>query len=587
MHLYLLALGAASVISGACAGVLFGRAPRRRDGQAAGLLLLGAAWWAMCQVAWNLSPDADSARWLMRISSPGWLFVGPLSLHVYAGSGRRAAQKVGRLLPAAYAVGVVLLLLDWTTSWVVRDAVRTGWGWSYRLGAAFPIYCASLAFCLGRLFQLLARSMRRGRSPAEQRQQPWLWAACVLPLVVALATDLVSPWLGWGLPLLGALSFSGLGLIAAWSVHRYGYFMLSPGNFASEILETLPDGVLLVGPDDAVRVANAGISALSGHPRGALVGMRWSRLLVPSQDSACWENMGEERLLLTAAGDRIPVALSSSELRDRQGNAIGRVLVVRDLREIKELRQGAVQSARLAAVGELAAGIAHEINNPIAFVRSNLNQLQSHWRTLRRGLADVVEERALDKIAGEGDELIEESIDGVDRAAAIVRGMRGFSHAGSERRELANLNQLVEDVLQMAASQIESNVVIERYYVELPPVRCTPQELQQVFVNLIVNAGHAVAGGGTLRIRTGVDGPWVTVDVEDDGEGIAPEIIERIFDPFFTTKGFGGGTGLGLGIAYRIARSHGGDISVESTPGEGARFRVRLPAHRAQANGEG
>jgi len=586
MHPYLLVLAAASVISAACAGTLFGRAPQRRDSQMAGLLLLGAAWWGLCQVAWNLAPDAESARWLMRLSSPGWLFIGPLSLHVYAGANWRTARKVGRLLPAAYAASAVFLVLELTANFVVQDVVRTRWGFAYGFGAGLMAYCTCLAICLGRVFQLLAQSVRRRNSPADRRQQPWLWSACSLAFVVTLATDVAFPLAGVRLPPLGAVSFAGLGLIAVWSVHRYGYFMLSPGTFASEILETLPDGVLLVAPDEAVRVANAGMATLSGYPREALVGMRWSRLIAQPEGPVQREVVGDEHALLTASGAKIPVAVSRSDLRDRQGNAIGQVLVVRDLREIKALRLGSVQSARLAAVGELAAGIAHEINNPIAFVRSNLNQLRAHWRTLRATLAEAIEARALDKIASEGDELIEESIDGVDRAAEIVRGVRGFSHAGSGQRDLANLNHLIEDVLQMAASQLHSDVIIERYYVELPPVLCTPQELKQVFVNLIVNAGHAVAADGTLRIRTGFDGDWVFADVEDDGDGISPDIIERIFDPFFTTRGAGEGTGLGLGIAHRIARSHGGDISVESTPGHGARFRVRLPAYQPGAPGE-
>jgi PAS domain S-box-containing protein len=555
MHPYPLALGAASVISAACAGTLLGRSPWRRDSQMAGLLLLGSAWWAMCQVAWNLASDADSALWLMRLASPGWLFAGPLALHVYAGASRGTAREVAPLLPAAYATSAAFLVLTWSTDLILRDVVRTSWGWSYRFGPGFLAYCACLVVWLGRVFQLLAQGLRRRNSAADKRQHRWLWIACSLLAFVTISTDVVFPLVGLRLPLLGTISFAALGLISVWSVHRCGHFMLSPGNFAGEILETLPDGVLLVGPDESVRVANAAIATMAGYPGDALIGMREHHLIEPVEGPSKYEDVGEEYALLTAGGERLPVAVSITDLRDRQGNAIGHVLVVRDLREIKELHLSAVQSARLAAVGELAAGIAHEINNPIAFVRSNLNQLQSNWQTLRNALAEAIEARALGKLVGEGNELIDESIEGVDRAAEIVRGIRGFSHAGSE----------------------------QRYYVELPKVLCTPQELKQIFVNLIVNAGHALAGGGTLRIRTRIDGKWVLVDVEDDGDGIPADIIERIFDPFFTTKNVGEGSGLGLGIAYRIARSHGGDISVESTPGKGARFRVRLPAYQGAA----
>ena len=144
-------------------------------------------------------------------------------------------------------------------------------------------------------------------------------------------------------------------------------------------------------------------------------------------------------------------------------------------------------------------------------------------------------------------------------------------------REPTDLNQLLEDVLHMAAAQLRGRARVERYYVELPAVRCVPQELKQVFLNLIVNAGQAIADGGTIRIATETRGGFVTVRVEDDGCGIAPENLERIFDPFFTTKRVGEGTGLGLGIAYHIVRSHGGEIRVDSELGRGSRFRVKLP----------
>jgi signal transduction histidine kinase len=285
--------------------------------------------------------------------------------------------------------------------------------------------------------------------------------------------------------------------------------------------------------------------------------------------------------LTRADSQRIPVSVASSDLRDRQGYLLGRVLVVRDLRDVAQLRSRLIMSARLAAVGELAAGIAHEINNPIAFVRSNLSQLASHWKTVKSEFEAAGRAGAQRDLLTEGEELIEESVEGVDRAAEIVRGVKGFSHAGQQVREPTDLNPLLEDVLRMAAAQLRGRATVERTYVELPPVSCVPQELKQVFLNLIVNAGQAIGDGGTIRIATEARGGFVTVRVEDDGCGIAPENLERIFDPFFTTKRVGEGTGLGLGIAYHIVRSHGGEIRVESEPGRGSRFRVRFPAAAA------
>jgi PAS domain S-box-containing protein len=585
MHPYHLALAAASVISAACAGFIFAQDPRRRDGQMMSLVLLGAAWWGICAVAWNLAPDENSARQLMRLSSPGWLFIGPMVLHIFAGTGRRDSDGVGGLLTILYGASVVFFVLHLTTNLILSDLVRTSWGWQYTFGPAFSAYGVCVVIGVWWTIRLSLLSLGQSTSPAEERQRPSFLLACAIPMTVCTATDVVLPIMGFRFPVLGAISFSALGLIAVWSVHHYGYFLLSPGNFADEILDTLPDGVLLVHADRRIRVANPGLAQLSGHSEDELLGMPWTDLLTPGIVHGAPVAGEGEYELCCASGERVPVAVASSDLRDRQGNAIGMVLVVRDLRELKGLRTRVVLSARLAAVGELAAGIAHEINNPIAFVRSNLSQLQTNWKALYADLEDHIRELGLSEIASEGDELIEESLEGVDRAAEIVRGIRGFSHAGTVDRDVANLNQLIEDVLYVATSQMQSSVTIERYYVELPPVQCAQQELKQVLLNLIVNAGHAVENGGTVRIATELDGDWVVVHVKDDGDGIPPEIIDRIFDPFFTTKTVGEGTGLSLGIAYQIAKSHGGEITVDSTPGEGACFHLRLPAQRSESSG--
>ncbi len=142
---------------------------------------------------------------------------------------------------------------------------------------------------------------------------------------------------------------------------------------------------------------------------------------------------------------------------------------------------------------------------------------------------------------------------------------------------MADLNELLEGVLRMAAPQLRVTAVIEKNFGVLPLVACAPQELQQVFLNLVLNASQAIAHSGTIRVRTEAQNRSVMAWIEDDGCGIESDLLDRIFDPFFTTKPVGEGTGLGLGIAYEIVRKHDGEISVDSTPGQGAAFCVRLP----------
>jgi signal transduction histidine kinase len=248
------------------------------------------------------------------------------------------------------------------------------------------------------------------------------------------------------------------------------------------------------------------------------------------------------------------------------------------VREVVSLRNRLVMSGRLAAVGELAAGIAHEINNPIAYVQANLNQLGQHWRLVGKRLRDELGDESLNRVLAEGRELVDESLVGVLRVASIVRDVRGFAGEGQDREELGDLNALLEMTIRIAEPQLRYRAAIARDYGVVPAVRCHPQELKQVFLDLLLNAADAVEEGGSVRVGTRAAGEWAVVEIEDDGCGMPPEILERIFDPFFTTKAAGQGTGLGLSLAFEIVRGHGGDVEVDSEPGRGTTFRIRLPA---------
>jgi two-component system NtrC family sensor kinase len=276
-------------------------------------------------------------------------------------------------------------------------------------------------------------------------------------------------------------------------------------------------------------------------------------------------------------GDAVAISLSSATLSDRQGSPIGIVLVARDLRELEALRGRLLVSGRLAAVGELAAGIAHEINNPLAYVRANLSLLRQHWESVGTELEKSGASGLCDELIAEGAEMIDESLEGVDRASAIVRDVKGLAHAGRGERSPEDLNDLLDGVLRMAAPQLRMTAVVEKDYGVLPLVSCAPQELQQVFLNLILNASQAIVDRGTIRVRTEAQDESVTVWIEDDGCGIEAALLDRIFDPFFTTKPVGEGTGLGLGIAHEIVRKHGGEITIDTKPGRGSVFGVRLP----------
>jgi signal transduction histidine kinase len=557
------------------AGLILARDAESPGNRRAALLCVCTSFWAMCEVAWNTTLDPGRALFLVRLSAPGWIFIGPMAMHVLLEATEGTTSRDRRVLRGFYVGAAVMLGVEWTTPWIHEGVIRTEWGWAYEFGPLFPAF---YSITIGGLAYGLVRGIRhfiRTASPGERRQGGWVLAAIGVPLVTASATDGLLPYFGIQPPRFGSLSVMLLGALIAWSIHRYGYSLLAPGRFAPAILEALSDGVVLVRPNGDVRNVNRAMADLAERSFSSLVGQPLADLLPFVPIEPLEEVEGLEGVLLTRRQHPIPVSVSTSVLRDKVGLSIGLVLVVRDMRELRDLRSRLVISGRLAAVGELAAGIAHEINNPIAYVRANLGMLSEHWEALALALEKEAPRAGVDDLVAEGEELIEESLVGVNRVAEIVRDVKGISHTGSIEPQPVDLHPVLDRVLRVAGHQLDARV--ERDLAPVPAVWAPPQELEQVFLNLVLNAGQAAAPGGRIRVSTEVDGAFVVVEIEDDGVGIEHEHLDRIFDPFFTTKPQGEGTGLGLAISYQIVSKLGGRITAESQPGQGATFSVWLP----------
>lgn len=267
-------------------------------------------------------------------------------------------------------------------------------------------------------------------------------------------------------------------------------------------------------------------------------------------------------------------------------------------RRLEEAQNQLLQSEKMASIGQLAAGVAHEINNPIGFVSSNLGSLRRYVEALLKLvsaygrhrdelLADpeigALEQAAdLDYIAEDLPELLRESEDGLSRVKKIVQDLKDFSRVDSADWQDADINAGIESTLNVVMNEVKYRADVERHYGQLPPVRCLAGQLNQVFMNLIVNAAHAMEGKrGLISLRSGCEardgrqGVWI--EVADNGKGMPPEVQRRIFEPFFTTKPVGQGTGLGLSLAFSIVQKHSGVIEVVSTPGQGTCFKVWVP----------
>jgi two-component system NtrC family sensor kinase len=256
--------------------------------------------------------------------------------------------------------------------------------------------------------------------------------------------------------------------------------------------------------------------------------------------------------------------------------------------QLAEAQAQLLHSERMATVGQLSAGIAHEINNPIAFVSSNLRSLERYCLTLQQLapqlLAAVQGEDAaeLEFILRDVPALIAESLDGTRRVTDIVQGLRQFARLDQGQRAPADLHEILESALRIVRNEIAADCELVRDYGVLPPLRACAGQLGQVFVNLIVNASQALGGPGRITLTTRYEAGSVSITVADTGSGIDPENLAKLFTPFFTTKDVGKGTGLGLSTCYAIVRDHGGRIDVASTPGAGSAFTVVLPVVTAQ-----
>ncbi len=268
------------------------------------------------------------------------------------------------------------------------------------------------------------------------------------------------------------------------------------------------------------------------------------------------------------------------------------------LARVEEAQQQLLQSEKMAAIGQLAAGVAHEINNPVGFVNSNLGTLKTYIGQLFR-VIDAYEATAtggdpaqiaaarqkadLDFLREDLPSLLAESQEGLGRVTKIVQDLKDFSRVDHAEFQLADLNHALESTLNVVWNELKYKAEIVRELGDIPEVECVPAQINQVFMNLLVNAAQAIETRGRITVRSGEENGHVWFEVADTGKGMPPEVCKRVFEPFFTTKPVGKGTGLGLSISYDIiVKKHHGRFDVSSKPGEGTTFRLWLPIHGVQ-----
>jgi PAS domain S-box-containing protein len=352
-------------------------------------------------------------------------------------------------------------------------------------------------------------------------------------------------------------------------------------EYSENIVESIHVGIVAADLDDRVESWNSQIERLTGIPRMEAVGHRLSDLfpadlcaeLDPMRATDGIHNLYKFALRPRDAGTPVTVNIAAAPLFSKDGAHIGRLIIIEDITDRDELERRLVQADKLSSIGLLAAGVAHEVNTPLAVISTYAQMLAKQIS------GDEQKAPLLEKIARQ-----------TFRASEIVNSLLNFSRTSTTEFVAVDLNKIVRETLSLLEHQlVKARIEIKLSLDDgLPRIKGNAGKLQQVLLNLMLNARDAMeSGGGILAIRTGVDaGRVVRVSVSDSGAGIAADHLDRIFDPFFTTKGVKKGTGLGLSVSYGIVKEHGGEITVESQQGVGARFDLTFPQFAAEPKPE-
>ncbi len=429
--------------------------------------------------------------------------------------------------------------------------------------------------------------------------------------------------------------------------------LIKTQKFLHSVLEGSTEYFIIASDaDEKITLFNSGAERLFGYKREEVQGKKALLFFAKDKPEGIHSNVAEliriggmdqEHTLLTRDGREITISLTVTPIQDESGAVTGYIWIGRDITEklamqaklkdyaqnlecivesrtreiqernqeleaaLKQLQEAQVQllqSEKMATIGQLAAGVAHEINNPIGFINSNLTTLKKYTanihefckettRILDSGDVSSLDEirklkkfKKIDFILEDIGSVIEESIEGTERVKSIVRDLKDFSHQDRGNLSDYDLNKGIKSTLNIVWNELKYKAEVIQDLQNLPLIKCYPQQINQVLMNLLVNAAQAIVEKGRITVRSRHENGDVIVEISDNGCGIPPENLSKIFEPFFTTKEVGKGTGLGLSLSYNIVEKHGGKIEVESEVGVGTLFRVRLPVAGPLAQNE-
>lgn len=372
-----------------------------------------------------------------------------------------------------------------------------------------------------------------------------------------------------------------------------------------ETLDCISDMVILANSSGTIIRCNRAVTDFTEKPFNTLKKLTWQQAL---EDAGLAAHTAQNRqeLFHEPSNRWFKIDMYSSSIRRNSST----IVTLHDLTESKKINgelsaayeqlkathTQLLQQEKMASVGQLAAGVAHEINNPMGFIASNLGTMGKYTERiatyltavetaleniqdskLRQELAETRKKLKIEHVLSDIPALLTESTDGAERVRNIVQNLKTFSRLDDNGVKAVDLRECITSTISIAWNEIKYKATLEEDYGQIPPVRCHAQQINQVLLNLLVNAAQAMDEQGIIGIKTWQEGDKACISVSDTGCGIPDHIRNRIFEPFFTTKDVGKGTGLGLSISYDIIKKHNGTIDVASTPGKGTTFTIRLP----------
>ncbi len=570
MHPYVFVPLTAALVGTAIAAANVARAPHHEATRVSAGILAFAALWSLMDLMTVTSPDAESAIVWVRIVAVLAMSLGPLCPLLLSILKPDLAVILRRIACAGAVVAAPLMVLSLATPWVISGVVpsRTTL-WRLEAGPLFPWMLAQAVLLPAITVAVIALSQKRKTREGIRGSDLLLGALISVPLMGALVTEGVLPMLGVDFPRIGVLSVSVLGG-ATWLYYFSGFDgAISEAGLARRILERLPTGVALMETDGRLRAVNPSLARWMGMDRDELIGRSISSIVLMPLPELLSLDEERESELLPPGRDPIPVAVGIDRIHDRQGGAVGFVISCRDLREQAELKSHLHTANQMATVGEMAAGIAHEVNNPVAYIQANLNLMRRHYAELAALLEDEgVDPACTPEFVESGADRVEEALAGLTRISSIVREVRAFAHAGQGERQLADVNELLESALQLAALHRGSSDRVERSFTELPRIEIGGQELKQALFGVAQWAFSHTADDRRVEIGTAVfdDRVHVVFELRTDHAWRAAEAVGR------AASG-----GIQLVIARQIVEEEGGELHIEEFDDGFTRIRVLLP----------